>query len=86
MSSRRSYPADIQTEVAAANRGGRELNLTPEQLEELGHRKQPLTRAIRSFCLDCMGGNRAEVRRCTSVGLLRPQAFTCSAFATATSP
>jgi hypothetical protein len=30
------------------------------------HVKRPLLKVIRSFCLDCMGGNRAEVRRCTS--------------------
>jgi hypothetical protein len=68
MPKRRPYPKDVQAEVVAANREHREVELTDEQLANLGHHKRPLSKAIRSFCLDCMGGNRAEVRRCTSVG------------------
>jgi len=64
----RPYPEDIQTEVEAANRENREVQLADEQLAQLGHRKRSLAKVIRSFCIDCMGGNRAEVRRCTSVG------------------
>jgi hypothetical protein len=66
MTKRRPYPEDIQAEVSAANR--REVKLTPEQMSALGHVKRPVLKAIRELCLDCMGGNAAEVRRCTSVG------------------
>ena len=59
---------DIQNEIATANRDGREVKLSKKQLDELGHGKRPLTRVIRLFCLECMGGNAAEVRRCTSPG------------------
>lgn len=37
-------------------------------LRAAGHDKQPLLRAIRAKCLDCCGGQQAEVRRCTAVG------------------
>jgi len=40
----------------------------PEQLASLGHGKRPLSKVIRAMCLDCSADNRAEVRRCTSVG------------------
>lgn len=62
------YREDIQIEVVTANREHRELSLTDEQLRALGHHKQPLLKVLRSFCLQCMGGNAAEVRRCTSPG------------------
>jgi hypothetical protein len=68
MSKRRPYPANIQAEVVAAKREHREVELSGEELAELGHGKRPLTKVIRSFCLSCQGGNLAEVRRCTSVG------------------
>ena len=68
MTKRRPYPKDVQAEVVAANREGREVKLTPEQLANLGHHKRPLSKAIRGMCLDCCADNRAEVRRCTSVG------------------
>jgi hypothetical protein len=68
MTKRRPYPADIQLEVEAANREGREVALTDEQLASLGHAKRNPIKVIRGFCLSCMGGNAAEVRRCTSPG------------------
>ena len=55
--------ADVQAELKAANREHREVELTDEQLVELGHGKRPLTKIIRSFCLACQGDNAAEVRR-----------------------
>ncbi len=57
----------IQAEVIAANREGREVSLSDEQLTQLGHHKRPLTKVIRAFCLRCMGGDRAQVRKCTAV-------------------
>jgi hypothetical protein len=68
MSKRRPYPKDVQAEVAAANRENREVQLTDDQLAELGHAKRNPIKVIRAFCLSCMGGNAAEVRRCTSPG------------------
>jgi len=68
MTKRRPYPEDIQAEVAAANREGREVALSDEQLASLGHAKRNPIKVIRAFCLSCMGGNAAEVRRCTSPG------------------
>jgi len=38
--------------------------ITVEQLNALGHEKQPLLRVIRTNCIECCGGNEAEVRRC----------------------
>jgi hypothetical protein len=60
-------PNTIRSEVIVANREGREVQLTDEQLAELGHHKRPLLKVIREYCVRCMGGNVAEVRRCTSV-------------------
>ena len=36
-------------------------------LKALGHPESPI-RAIRAKCLDCCGGNDAEVRKCTAIG------------------
>jgi hypothetical protein len=38
--------------------------ITVEQLNALGHEKQPLLRVIRTNCIECVGGSEAEVRRC----------------------
>ena len=62
------YPKDVQAEVVAANRENREVQLTDDQLAELGHAKRNPVETMRKFCLGCMGGNAAEVRRCTSPG------------------
>ena len=62
------YPKDVQAEVVAANRENREVQLTDDQLAELGHVKRNPVETMRKFCLGCMGGNAAEVRRCTSPG------------------
>jgi hypothetical protein len=61
-----TLPPDIQAEVTAANRENREAQLSDEQLAQLGHRKRNPIEVMRSFCVQCMGGNRAEVRRCTA--------------------
>ncbi len=60
--------ADIRTEVTAANKERREVQLTDAQLESLGHAKRNPIKVIRAFCIRCMGGNVAEIRRCTSPG------------------
>jgi hypothetical protein len=62
------YPDDVSDEVEAACRENRPIELPAAGLEELGHRRRNPIEVMRIFCLDCMGGNRAEVRRCTSVG------------------
>ncbi len=61
-----SLPPDIADEVRAAHKEDREVELTPAQMKWLGHRKQNPVRAMRSFCLSCMGGDSAQVRKCTS--------------------
>jgi hypothetical protein len=58
----------IKDEVRAAHKEGREVRLTEEQMESLGHGKRSLLKVIRSFCIACMGGSRREVRLCTSPG------------------
>jgi hypothetical protein len=38
--------------------------MTERELNQLGHTKRPLLKAIRENCVDCVGGSEAEVRRC----------------------
>ena len=61
-------PPDVQAEVSAAHRENREIVLSKEVSEKLGHVRRAPVKAVREFCVSCMGGNQAEVRRCTSVG------------------
>ena len=35
-----------------------------DALNEGGHFKRPILRVLRAKCVDCCGGNEAEVRRC----------------------
>lgn len=57
-------PTDVRMPVAATNsplRGG-----LPKQNQKAVHEHVPSPlRSIRAKCLDCSGGNRAEVRLCT---------------------
>ncbi len=62
------YPDDVQDLVEAAGRENRDIVLSRADLVKLGHQRRSPTKAMRAFCVDCHGGNRAEVRRCTSVG------------------
>jgi len=62
------YPEDVQVEVEAACRENRPIELPAESLAKLGHHKRSVLKAVRENCLDCCGNNRAEVRRCSSVG------------------
>ena len=41
--------------------------MSEDDLNALGHHKQPLRKVIREKCLDCCGQQQAEVRRCVSV-------------------
>lgn len=41
--------------------------MTPEQMEEIGLERISRGAAIRAKCIDCCGGNQAEVRRCGDV-------------------
>jgi hypothetical protein len=63
-----AYPDEVQVEVSAACRENRAIVLPSEVLETLGHGPRNPVKVIRAFCVECMAGNRAEVRRCTSVG------------------
>ena len=40
---------------------------TAEAARQAGHQRQSPLRAIRAKCIDCSGGNLAEVRRCEAV-------------------
>jgi len=70
------YPDEVALEVSAANRERREIELPAGSFEKLGHHKRNPILVMRAFCIDCMGGQYAEVRRCTSVGcVLWPYRF-----------
>lgn len=62
------YPDDVQALVEAGSRENSEIVLTRADLETLGHGHRSPTKAMRAFCVDCMGNQFAEIRRCTSVG------------------
>ena len=50
---------------ALVGRDPREM--TTEELEQLGHERMSLQKALRLRCLDCCAGSAAEVRLCVSV-------------------
>jgi hypothetical protein len=63
------YSDSINTEVRAAHKENRPVELTKRQQKWLGHSSaRPPVVAIRSFCLSCMGGSATEVNKCTSAG------------------
>jgi len=62
------YADDVRALVEAACREKRPTELPASSLETLGHGPRNPVKVMRAFCLDCMADNRAEVRRCTSVG------------------
>lgn len=64
----RPYRNDISAAVREGHETGEAVRLTEAQFAALGHDDLTPVRAIRRFCLDCMGGSSAEVARCTSVG------------------
>jgi hypothetical protein len=64
--SARNFSPDIEAEVVAAHKENREVELSEAQLTWLGHGKANPVKVMRRFCVACMGGNSAEVRRCTS--------------------
>lgn len=41
--------------------------MTKAELEAIGHPKTPLLKLIRRNCVECAGGNEADVRRCSLV-------------------
>ena len=61
-------PDAVQVAVEAACRENREIVATSEVFKKLGHGPRNPVKVTRAFCVDCMAGNSAEVRRCTSVG------------------
>jgi hypothetical protein len=62
------HPDDVQDLVEAGSRENSEIVLTRADLEKLGHGHRSPTKAMRAFCVDCMGNQFAEIRRCTSIG------------------
>lgn len=60
-------PAVVEGEDTEIGRDPRQM--TVAEFNALGHVKRPLLDAIRQNCIECCGGNSAEVRRC--------RAFTC---------
>jgi hypothetical protein len=55
-------PAVVEGMPAMIGRDPRTIPV--EQLEALGHTKQPLPKIVRINCIECVGGSEAEVRRC----------------------
>jgi hypothetical protein len=55
-------PSVVEWMAALIGRDPRTIPI--EQLNGLGHEKQPLLRVIRTNCIECVGGSEAEVRRC----------------------
>lgn len=43
------------------------LEIDVNDLADAGHKQQPLAKAIRQNCLDCMGGSPGEVRKCAAI-------------------
>lgn len=39
-------------------------NMTAELAIEFGHEKRPVLKAIREYCIECMGNEKGEVTRC----------------------
>lgn len=54
--------ADDGLEVGASPR-----SISKSDLQALGHPSSPI-KAIRAKCVDCSGGNAAEVRKCPAYG------------------
>ena len=55
------------TTTAALRAQGRSPDIIDQPIRDLaalGHKPMPVLAAIKSKCLDCSGGNRAEVRDC----------------------
>ena len=60
-------PKHVETGMVEGEAGeiGRDpRRMTEAELNEIGHFKRPILRAIRQNCIDCAGGSEAEVRRC----------------------
>jgi hypothetical protein len=65
---RRPQAADgLETAVDGTVVGQDPRALSPDELRALGHRGKPLLQAMRRRCVDCCGGKKDEVRRCTAV-------------------
>ena len=62
MRHKHTEPAMVEGEETLIGRDPRQM--TVAELNELGHYKRPVLRAIRANCIDCCAGNEAEVRRC----------------------
>ena len=61
-------PDDVQDLVEAACPENREIVATSDLFKKLGHVKRNPLKVMRSFCLDCMGGQPSMVKKCTSLG------------------
>lgn len=56
----------LETAPDGALMGRDPRRLSADELRALGHRGKPLLQAIRRRCVDCCGGKKDEVRRCTA--------------------
>lgn len=63
---KRRRAADGLETVGGAVIGRDPRRLSTDELRALGHRGKPLLQAIRRRCVDCCGGKKDEVRRCTA--------------------
>ena len=63
----KKFSEAIRRKLQGSLKSGSEIRLSPEEMAELGHIPKSAAKAIREFCISCMGGSRAEVARCTSV-------------------
>jgi hypothetical protein len=57
-------PRSPSTALAAAQQQKPIDRSTGHDLAALGHKAMPVLTAIKAKCLDCSGGNKAEVRDC----------------------
>jgi hypothetical protein len=54
-------------EIVSGEKIGRDpRGMTTAELNQLGHSSNSVLAAVRANCVDCMGGQTAEVRKCTA--------------------
>ena len=55
--------------LASGDERGRDpRNMTPAELNALGHHPMPASKAIKAHCVECSGGSAQEAKMCTAVG------------------
>lgn len=56
----------IYTDSVGEQSGRDPRDMSPADLNALGHEAMPVLKAIRAKCMDCCGQQPSEVRRCTA--------------------